>query len=234
MKKIGINFLRQHIVGLTLYFRFFNPKSQTFTTVIISALASTHTNWAPASYKGYHSDAGKIWRRANHHSGFPVIYNEGEESKSFWEGKIINNTKTKKKKNEDNVLKISPIYFHPSVMWLYSLMFWDHLYPMGWKREKRSRGSSKTSISGASLVARWLRIRLPMQGIRVRALVQEDPTCHGATKPLRHNYQACTLEPVCHNYWAYVSQLLKPARLEPMLRNKRSHHKEKPAHHNKE
>ena len=25
-------------------------------------------------------------------------------------------------------------------------------------------------------------------GSRVRALVREDPTCHGATKPVRHNY----------------------------------------------
>ena len=33
-----------------------------------------------------------------------------------------------------------------------------------------------------SLVAQWLRIRLPMQGTRVRALVWEDPTCRGATK----------------------------------------------------
>ena len=41
---------------------------------------------------------------------------------------------------------------------------------------------------GTSLVAQWLRIRLPMQGIRVRALVREDPTCHGATKPVHHNY----------------------------------------------
>ena len=41
---------------------------------------------------------------------------------------------------------------------------------------------------GASLVAQWLRIRLPMQGTWVRALVWEDPTCHGATKPVRHNY----------------------------------------------
>ena len=40
----------------------------------------------------------------------------------------------------------------------------------------------------ASLVAQWLRIRLPMQGTRVRALVWEDPTHHGATKPVRHNY----------------------------------------------
>ncbi|XP_032483326.1 COMM domain-containing protein 10 isoform X1 [Phocoena sinus] len=40
----------------------------------------------------------------------------------------------------------------------------------------------------ASLVAEWLRICLPMQGTRVQALVREDPTCHGATKPVRHNY----------------------------------------------
>ena len=42
--------------------------------------------------------------------------------------------------------------------------------------------------SGTFLVVQWLRIRLPMQGTWVRALVREDPTCHGATKPLRHNY----------------------------------------------
>ena len=39
-----------------------------------------------------------------------------------------------------------------------------------------------------SLVALWLRIRLPMQETRVRALVQEDPTCRGAAKPVCHNY----------------------------------------------
>ena len=53
---------------------------------------------------------------------------------------------------------------------------------------------------GASLVAQWLRIRLPMQGTQVRALVWEDPTCRGATKPVRHNYWACALEPASHNY----------------------------------
>ena len=77
---------------------------------------------------------------------------------------------------------------------------------------------------GTSLVAQWLRICLPVQGTQVRALVREDPTCHRATKPVRHNYWACALEPGSHNYWACVPQLLKPARLEPMLHNKRSHH----------
>ena len=36
--------------------------------------------------------------------------------------------------------------------------------------------------------AQWLRIHLPRQGTQVRALVQEDPTYRGATKPVRHNY----------------------------------------------
>ena len=43
----------------------------------------------------------------------------------------------------------------------------------------------------ASLVAQWLRICLPMQGTRVRALVWEDPTCRGATRPVSHKCWAC-------------------------------------------
>ena len=45
----------------------------------------------------------------------------------------------------------------------------------------------KTAVIGASLVAQWLRVCLPMQGTWVRALVWEDPTCRGATKPVSHN-----------------------------------------------
>ena len=41
---------------------------------------------------------------------------------------------------------------------------------------------------GASLVAQWLKVCLPMQGTRVRALVWEDPTCRGAAGPVSHNY----------------------------------------------
>ena len=43
-------------------------------------------------------------------------------------------------------------------------------------------------IRWASLVVQWLRIFLPRQGTRVQALVQEDSTCRGATKPVRCNY----------------------------------------------
>ena len=46
-----------------------------------------------------------------------------------------------------------------------------------------------------------------MQGTRVWALVWEDPTCYGATKPMSHNYWACALEPTSHNYWTYEPQL---------------------------
>ena len=82
--------------------------------------------------------------------------------------------------------------------------------------------NQKKRFLGTSLVAQWLRICLPMQGTRVWSLVQEDPTCHGATKP------------TCHNYWAHVPQLLKSTHLDPVLRNKRSHRNEKPAHCNGE
>ena len=59
----------------------------------------------------------------------------------------------------------------------------------------------KNTSTGASLVAQWLRIRLQMQGPWVWALVQEDLTCPGPTKPEHHNYWAYALEPMSHNYW---------------------------------
>ena len=84
-------------------------------------------------------------------------------------------------------------------------------------------------LSGTSLVAQWLRIRLPMQGTRVQSLVQEDPTFRRATKP------------ASHNYWVRVPQLLSPRATTTEARaprarahNKRSHCNEKPAHRNEE
>ena len=47
---------------------------------------------------------------------------------------------------------------------------------------------NKTPGSRTSLVAQWLRICLPMQGTWARALVRENATCCGATKPVCHNY----------------------------------------------
>ena len=115
--------------------------------------------------------------------------------------------------------------FHQVFLWIKRPVFVkEHPVP-----ELRKR--YKNTIIGTSLVAQWLRICLPMQ---VRSLFWEAPTCSGATKPVCHNYWTCGLEPANHNYWACVPQLLKPVRLEPMLRKKRSHHNGKLAHHNEE
>ena len=46
----------------------------------------------------------------------------------------------------------------------------------------------KNKVFRTSLVVQWLRIHLPMQGTRFRALVWEDPTCRGAAKPMHRNY----------------------------------------------
>ena len=40
-----------------------------------------------------------------------------------------------------------------------------------------------------------------MQKTWVEYLVQEDPTCHGAIKPVYHNYWICALEPGSCNHW---------------------------------
>ena len=47
--------------------------------------------------------------------------------------------------------------------------------------------------------------------MRVGSLIQEDPTCCGATKPMHHYYRACALGSWNRNYWAHVLLLLKPA-----------------------
>ena len=64
----------------------------------------------------------------------------------------------------------------------------DSVAGVGEPRSSALRTILKNYIWGTSLMAQWLRIRLPMQGTQVRALVRKDPTCRGATKPLRHSY----------------------------------------------
>ncbi|KAJ8777961.1 hypothetical protein J1605_014066 [Eschrichtius robustus] len=72
--------------------------------------------------------------------------------------------------------------------------------PVHYHNEKPARSNEdpiQTKIRGqkhfikdkhrASLVVQWLRVRLPMQATRVRALVWEDPACRGATGPVSHN-----------------------------------------------
>ena len=84
---------------------------------------------------------------------------------------------------------------------------------------------------GASLVAQWLRICLPMQGTQVRALVWEDPTCRGAAGPVSHNYWACA-SGACALQWERPQQWEARAprwRVAPARRNWR-----KPSHRNED
>ena len=74
----------------------------------------------------------------------------------------------------------------------------------------------KTYRAGASLVAQWLRIHLPMQGTWVRALVREDPTCQGTTKPC-----APQLLSLCSR--APKPQLLSPCVTTTEARASRAH-----------
>ena len=112
-------------------------------------------------------------------------------------------------------LKTFPWEWYPSLLLMFhwpKQVLWSHLTSCGWgsrvftcaqKKREYSYMPRKKESCGASLVAQWLRICLPMQGTRVRALVWEDPTCHGATKPM------------CHNYWACASGACAPQQERP-------------------
>ena len=92
----------------------------------------------------------------------------------------------------------------------------------------------KTNSPGASLVgSQWLRFCLAVQGTpvkrRVWSLVQEDPTCCQATKPVPHT----TPESALCSPWATIaeptgSHSWSPWSLEPVLHNERGHPNEKP------
>ena len=87
--------------------------------------------------------------------------------------------------------------------------------------------SAKIRPLGTSLVVQWLRIHLPMQGTQVQSLAWKDPADCRATKPRAPQLLSLRSR-------ARMPQLLKPVRLEPVLRNNRGHRNEKPAHRNEE
>ena len=94
---------------------------------------------------------------------------------------------------------------------------------------KRLSGSSRGFPGGL-----WVRIHLatprfdPWSWKQLRFHMLQSKLSPCAT------YSAHALEPGSHNYWAHVPQLLKPARLEPVLHNKRGRCTEKPRHHSEE
>ena len=87
----------------------------------------------------------------------------------------------------------------------------------------------KINSRGTSLLVQWLKIHLSMQGTQVQSLVQEDPTCYGATKPVHHNYyRASKQQPP--NLCATATAALEP---EASARNKKPP-QWRPAHCNQE
>ena len=60
------------------------------------------------------------------------------------------------------------------------------------------------SLQGAFLVVQWLRIHLAVQRTPVQSLIQKDPICCRATKPL------------CHSYWARVPTARAPQQEKPL------------------
>ena len=78
-----------------------------------------------------------------------------------------------------------------------------------------------------SLMVHWLGIHLSVRGTWIRSLVQEDPTCCGATKPVSHKYWAHSLASAGCNYWNVHA-------LEPVPCNKRRHRNEKPVYDKRE
>ena len=100
---------------------------------------------------------------------------------------------TEKKKNETQVYNALRSWF------LNAIVHQKNAVPLEkWLIPKLGHRRYKISLEhlpapqrkkgGASLGVQSLRICLPMQGTRVPALVQEDPTCRRATKELvSHN-----------------------------------------------
>ena len=62
-----------------------------------------------------------------------------------------------------------------------------HLYVES-KNIKQLNKYNKKEKNRPYLVAQWIRNCLSMQWICVPSLVQEDSTCQGVTKFVRHNY----------------------------------------------
>ena len=83
------------------------------------------------------------------------------------------------------------------------------------KTEKHQHPSSIPISEVEFNLAQWWGILLPMQGMRVWSLVQEDPTHHRATKPIHHNSRAHVPQPLSLSPGACAPQQERPLQWEP-------------------
>ena len=111
--------------------------------------------------------------------------------------------------------------------WMASLTWWAWVWigPKSWWWTERpgmlqSMGSQTVRHDWATNWTEWLEVRMLVWRTPVPSLLQEDPTCCEAAKPM------------CYNYWAFLLQLRKSTALELGLHNKRSHQNKKPASRN--
>ena len=66
-------------------------------------------------------------------------------------------------------------------------------------------------FSGDSVVKKKKKKKTPVNAGDMGSILDPgNPTFHGATKPVPHNYWACALEPRTCNYSVQLPQLLKP------------------------
>ena len=97
---------------------------------------------------------------------------------------LIPHSVTKKEKKNDK-----------EFIWQVVLQDRDWIRVTAWRRHWDWAVNIKTTITTTtktttSLVVQCIRLSLPMQGIWVPSQVLlEDFTCHGATKPMCHNYR---------------------------------------------
>ena len=115
----------------------------------------------------------------------------------------------------------------PGLTYSHPLVFTGDWFQEGPSRIPKFKDAQVPYIkwhSRVSLVAQWLRICLPMQGTRVRALIQEDPTCRGATKPvLNLCSRACEPQLLSLCSTARKPQLLSPRATTTEARAPRAH-----------
>ena len=125
-------------------------------------------------------------------------------------------------------------YFHSWLLWVaHNYLQLLLLYLVKIQKCRLWWEDKKSNFRGTSPVAQWLGICLPTQRTQIRALVREDPTCRGATKPVRHSCWDCALEPGSHNYWARLPRAHAPQQEKPPQGEARAPQRRvAPAHHN--
>ena len=127
---------------------------------------------------------------------------------------------TKKKRDKYEVMNVLTRWRNFFTMWVYQIIMTYTLNILQFCQLYLNKAGKKLAMGGskkkyrASLVVQWLRICLPMQGTRFKPWSGKIPHAVEQLGP-----------------WATITE---PARLEPVLRNKRGRDNERPAHRDEE